>query len=64
VNERREGSLALLTDDLGDGDDGVVVSVCFTTSTESGVVVGHLARALSGEVLSPAYERLAHETVG
>ena len=63
VSKRVANSQRKLTDEVGDGDDRVIVGVGVATSTEGGVVHGHLARVLSGEVLPPACERLADEAV-
>jgi hypothetical protein len=51
VGERFEDSQALLTDEVGDGDDHITLLVVMATSTETGGEVSHSAGVPDGEVL-------------
>jgi hypothetical protein len=52
VSQSLEDVQALLTDEVGDGDDKFTGVVDFTASTEGGVVVGQVARHLRVHVLA------------
>jgi hypothetical protein len=53
VSQSLDDSQALLTDEVGDGDDGVGVGVLDTASTHVRGVDGQVATLLHGDVLAP-----------